>query len=58
MSAPEKPYRILITTDLYTTDTNGVVTSVKNLFDELKSKGHDVKFSLFPKTSIPAGRAM
>ncbi len=35
--------KILITTDLYTTDTNGVVTSVKNLFDELKSKGHDVR---------------
>lgn len=47
MSAPEKPYKILITTDLYTTDTNGVVTSVKNLFDELKSKGHDVKILTF-----------
>ena len=47
MSTPEKPYKILITTDLYTTDTNGVVTSVKNLFDELKSKGHDVKILTF-----------
>lgn len=35
--------KILITTDLYTTATNGVVTSVKNLFDELKRKGHDVR---------------
>ena len=35
--------KILITTDLYTTDTNGVVTSVKNLYGELKSKGHDVR---------------
>lgn len=35
--------KILITTDLFTTSTNGVVTSVKNLFDELVSKGHDVR---------------
>lgn len=35
--------KILITTDLYTTATNGVVTSVKNLFDELKHRGHDVR---------------
>ena len=35
--------KILITTDLFTTDTNGVVTSVKNLWDELKKKGHDVR---------------
>ncbi len=35
--------KILITTDLYTTATNGVVTSVKNLYDELVSKGHDVR---------------
>lgn len=35
--------KILITTDLYTTATNGVVTSVKNLYGELKSKGHDVR---------------
>lgn len=35
--------KILITTDLFTTATNGVVTSVKNLFDELKRKGHDVR---------------
>lgn len=35
--------KILITTDLYTTATNGVVTSVKNLVDELTKKGHDVR---------------
>lgn len=35
--------KILITTDLFTTTTNGVVTSVKNLYDELKHKGHDVR---------------
>lgn len=35
--------KILITTDLFTTATNGVVTSVRNLRDELKSKGHDVR---------------
>ena len=35
--------KILITTDLFTTETNGVVTSVKNLYDELKKKGHDVR---------------
>ena len=34
--------KILITTDLFTTDTNGVVTSVKNLHDELSKKGHQV----------------
>ena len=27
--------KILITTDLYTTNTNGVVTSVRNLMEEL-----------------------
>ncbi len=35
--------KILITTDLYTTNTNGVVTSVQNLFDVLTEKGHDVR---------------
>lgn len=35
--------KILITTDLYTTATNGVVTSVRNLWDELEHKGHDVR---------------
>ncbi len=35
--------KILITTDLYFFSTNGVVTSVNNLYDELHSKGHDVR---------------
>ena len=35
--------KILITTDLYTTATNGVVTSVNNLMDELEKKGHEVR---------------
>ena len=35
--------KILITTDLFTTSTNGVVTSVKNLCEELIKKGHDVR---------------
>ncbi len=35
--------KILITTDLYYTSTNGVVTSVNNLWDELQGKGHDVR---------------
>ena len=35
METQQKPLKILITTDLYTTNTNGVVTSVQNLFDEL-----------------------
>lgn len=35
--------KILITTDLYATSTNGVVTSVQNLFDVLTAKGHDVR---------------
>ena len=43
MEAPCRKLKILITTDLYTTNTNGVVTSVQNLFDELTARGHDVK---------------
>lgn len=35
--------KILITTDLFTTDTNGVVTSVKNLRRELERRGHEVR---------------
>jgi len=35
--------KILITTDLYTTETNGVVTSVRNLMEELEKKGHSVR---------------
>ena len=35
--------KILITTDLYTTATNGVVTSVRNLMEELTKKGHEIR---------------
>ena len=35
--------KVLITTDLYTTATNGVVTSVKNLSRELAQAGHEVR---------------
>lgn len=35
--------KVLITTDLYTTDTNGVVTSVNNLCEELTARGHEVR---------------
>ena len=35
--------KILITTDLYTTNTNGVVTSVRNLMEELSKKGHEIR---------------
>jgi 1,2-diacylglycerol 3-alpha-glucosyltransferase len=35
--------KILITTDTYSPIINGVVTSVKNLYKELKYCGHDVK---------------
>lgn len=43
MEQPGEKRKILITTDLFTTNTNGVVTSVQNLFDVLKEKGHDVR---------------
>lgn len=43
MSNQDSKLKILITTDLYTVNTNGVVTSVQNLFDELTEKGHDVR---------------
>lgn len=35
--------KILITTDLYTVTTNGVVTSVNNLREELCRRGHEVR---------------
>ena len=35
--------KILITMDLYTTSTNGVVTSVRNLMEELTKKGHEIR---------------
>ena len=43
MAPQDTRLKVLITTDLYTTNTNGVVTSVQNLFDELTEKGHDVR---------------
>lgn len=35
--------RVLITTDLYEPAVNGVVTSVRNLRNELSARGHDVR---------------
>ena len=35
--------KILITTDWYEPVINGVVTSVVNLSNELKKRGHEVK---------------
>ncbi|MBQ9162199.1 MAG: glycosyltransferase family 4 protein [Clostridia bacterium] len=35
--------KVLITTDLYTTETNGVVTSIKNLKEALTARGHEVR---------------
>ena len=35
--------KVLITTDLYATSTNGVVTSVRNLMEELTKKGHEIR---------------
>jgi 1,2-diacylglycerol 3-alpha-glucosyltransferase len=48
---PLKKMKVLITTDLYTTNTNGVVTSVQNLFDELTAKGHDVRILTLSDTT-------
>lgn len=39
--------KILITTDLYTVTTNGVVTSLKNLKGEMEKKGHEVRVLTF-----------
>lgn len=35
--------KILITTDCYTPMINGVVTSIRNLETQLRSRGHEVK---------------
>ena len=43
MASQETKRKILITTDLYTTNTNGVVTSVQNLTQELTEMGHEVR---------------
>ena len=42
-----KYMKVLITTDLFTVTTNGVVTSVRNLMEELEKKGHDVRVLTF-----------
>ena len=42
-SQEKEPMKILITTDLFTTQTNGVVRSVKNLRRELIALGHEVR---------------
>ena len=43
MENPTQQRKVLITTDLYTTQTNGVVTSVQNLYDALTADGYDVR---------------
>jgi len=42
--------KVLITTDLFVADTNGVVTSVRNLRDELAKRGHDVRILTFSRS--------
>lgn len=42
--------KILITTDLLTVTTNGVVTSLKNLWHEMQKRGHDVKILTFSES--------
>lgn len=41
--------KVLITTDNYYIKTNGVVTSVNNLYSELTRRGHEVKILTFSK---------
>ena len=41
--------KVLITTDLFVADTNGVVTSVRNLRNELVKRGHDVRILTFSR---------
>ena len=43
--------KVLIATDTYSPDINGVVTSVKNLYEELIKLGHDVKILTLSKTN-------
>ena len=43
--------KVLFTTDLYTTKTNGVVTSISGLVAELKKRGHDVKILTLSENS-------
>ncbi len=42
--------KILITSDLFTVTTNGVVTSLRNLWTEMKSRGHEVKILTFSES--------
>ncbi len=42
--------KILITTDTYSPIINGVVTSINNLYRELKCKGHEVKILTLSNT--------
>jgi 1,2-diacylglycerol 3-alpha-glucosyltransferase len=42
--------KILITTDTYSPIINGVVTSINNLYRELKYKGHDVRILTLSNT--------
>ena len=42
--------KILITTDLYATKTNGVVTSIRNLTEELQKKGHEIRILTVSET--------
>lgn len=42
--------KILITTDWYEPVINGVVTSVVNLSNELKKRGHEVKILTLEKS--------
>lgn len=43
MTDNKKEMKILITTDLFTTTTNGVVTSVMHLKNGLENRGHEVR---------------
>jgi len=45
--------KILITTDWYKTVINGVVTSVINLEEELKKKGHEIKILTLSEDTHP-----
>ncbi len=44
--------KILITTDTYSPIINGVVTSIKNLYKELKANGHEVKILTLSHTGV------
>ena len=47
----EKEMKVLITTDWYKPAINGVVTSVCNLREELKQRGHEVKILTLSRTA-------